>query len=223
MEGVKDYVLSAVLPPSLTPQEQALMPYFTVDLRSVWSPTLIAQAVLDHCRAARLTPPLPPTLVEVVACAVADASVEGFSPAFGGLVPGLLGAVVPSVVTQARDVLGVMALVLASEVTRGYGVGAMGGGTRGLLAVEGLKAVGEVVEWMWGWVDEEGEDGEEREGREVVREAMRRMAVGWKAAMSEDECRSSGLEEIIVRMEAMSAKPRDASEWEEKRADPLQA
>ena len=231
VEGVKDYALASLPPPTtLTPRVQSLLPLFAADVRAVWSPLVVAQAVLDHTRTQRLSAPLPATLVEVAACAVADASSPAFSAAFAAVVPGVLAALMPGV----RDgegrgrgvVLGVLGMVLGSEVTRGQGLWALheAGKAEGVWAGLGGEALQAVVEWMWGWVEgDEGGDGEEtREGREVVVEAMRRMVVGWKATISAEEWQSAGVDDLLTRMEEGQAKPRDAAEWEEKRADPLQ-
>ena len=223
VEGVKDFALASLTPSDLPSDTVALMQWFTVDLRAVWSPTLIVQAILDHLRVTRASSPISPLFVEVMACAVSDASSPAFSSAFSGLTPALLQALLPSLPSHPQLVLATLTLLLSSPVTRGYGLTALHPVGTALLPILGLRCAGAMVEWMWGWV--EGSQGGEEETWSVI-EAMRRMAVGWKTVLSEAEWEEAGLTPLIQRMEgrgkAKESPAADRTEWEEKGADILQ-
>ena len=216
-EGVRPYALAGLMPAAVGEEDVRLLGLMAVNLRAVWVPGVMVQVVLDTARSARMACPLPPLYVEVLACAVSDASSPAFAEAFAALVPAVLPLMLPSLGAQSRLVLGTLGLVLSSPVTRGYGLAVMRPTpATGLLVALGAQAVEDVVEWMWAWLDDEDEEAEE--GNDAIREAMRRLVNAWQDRLTAEQSAAADLPALLRRLEQGrgSVKQRQRREEEEK-------
>ena len=205
--AVKQYSLASILPAAIPSSITPLLLLFTPDLRSSYSPLLLAQSLLDLLRAGRQSS-LSACELQLLACAVHDGvddadqwleAAEGWADVVRELREHVLAAV--SVEGQARYALAIITVSLANEQTRGHTLrlfvaspaapSAFSQVASPLLQSSAGDDRDALLEWLWQWAD--GQDG-------VMAEVVRKIVKSWQASgvVGWSEC---GLAELLDTIE----------------------
>ena len=204
--AVKQYSLASILPFSLPSSIATLLLLFTPDLRSSYSPLLLAQSLLDVLRASRQSS-LSACELQLLACAVHDGvddderwleAAEGWADVVRELREHVLAAI--SVEGQSRYALAILAVALANEQTRGHTLRLFVASPAAPSAFSQVASPllqsatddrDALVEWLWQWSD--GQDG-------VMAEVVRKTVRSWQASgvSGWKEC---GLAELLDTIE----------------------
>ena len=219
--AVKQYSLASILPASLPSSTASHLLLFTPDLRSSYSPLLLAQSLLDLLRAARQSS-LSACELQLLACAVHDGvdeadqwleTAEGWADVVRELREHVLAAV--SVEGQSRYALAILTIALANEQTRGHTLrlfvaSPAAPSAFSQVASPLLQSSGDdrdaLLEWLWRWVD--GQDG-------VMSEVVRKTVKSWQTSgvLGWSEC---GLAELLDTIEANSKQQLRAGDSKER-------